>query len=214
MKKIFSASLIALLCGMTNNSLAQKDSLSYQAHTRSKHLDAAPPKFDIEEDIRLMTLLTEALEKDGLIDKKNPYKLEIKNGDFYINDKKQNKEVRDKYQKYFRKDKDDHYTIQNNGDRSASTANDDDLRKAQPKTGFRHADDTIKFDGVNYQKSLALMNQLITGLEKEGLLDSKKPYTLEVKVGELYINGNKQLKEVSDKFRKYFQSNNYALIND
>jgi hypothetical protein len=58
------------------------------------------------------------------------------------------------------------------------------------------------------------MHQLITGLEKDGLLDSKKPYTVQVKEGELYINGSKQLKEVSDRFRKYFQRNNYALMND
>jgi hypothetical protein len=161
-----------------------------------------------------MTLLTEALEQDGFIDKKNPYKLEIKGSDFYINDQKQTKEVRAKYQKYFRKDVDDHYTIQNDGDQSSSSLNKDEIQKYQPKTKYRHSDGTILFDGVSYQKSLVLMHQLITGLEKDGLLDSKKPYTVQVKEGELYINGSKQLKEVSDRFRKYFQRNNYALMND
>ena len=213
MKKIFSTSLLVMLCSVTNLAFAQTDTPPGDAKTRSIQVNRDRHAFDIEEDIRLMTLLTNALEQDGFIDKKNPYKLEIKGSDFYINDQKQTQEIRAKYQKYFRKN-DDHYTIQNDGDQSRSSLHKDDMQKYKPKTICRHSDDIILFDGVSYQKSLVLMHQLITGLEKDGLLDSKKPYTLQVKEGELYINGNKQLKEVSDKFRKYFQSNNYALTND
>jgi hypothetical protein len=214
MKKIFSTSLLVMLCCVSTLAFAQQDRHPGNAKTGSKHLNSERHRFDIEEDIRLMTLLTDALEQDGLIDKKNPYKLQIKGSDFYINDQKQTKEVRAKYQKYFRKDVNDQYTIQNDGDHSTSSLNKDDKLKYQPKTGPRHSDGNIQFDGISYQKSLQLMHQLITGLEKDGLLDSRKPYTLQVKEGELYINGSKQLKEVSDRFRKYFQSNNYALMND
>jgi hypothetical protein len=37
---------------------------------------------------------------------------------------------------------------------------------------------------------------------------------VQIKVGELYINRSKQSKEVSDRFKKYFSSNNYGFIND
>jgi len=67
------------------------------------------------------------------------------------------------------------------------------------------------FDPIQYMKELNLMNQLINGLEKDGLLDSKKPYWVNIKEGELYINGKKQPKEVSDKFRQFFQSDNYGF---
>jgi hypothetical protein len=134
MKKIFSTSLLVMLCCVTNLAFAQTDTPQGDSKTRSKHMNRDRHTFDIEEDIRLMTLLTEALEQDGFIDKKNPYKLEIKGSDFYINDQKQTKEVRAKYQKYFRKDVDDHYTIQNDGDQSSSSLNKDEIQKYQPKT--------------------------------------------------------------------------------
>jgi hypothetical protein len=213
MKKIFSTTLLVMLCCVTNLAFTQTGPATDDAKNSSKHVNRDRRTFDIEEDIRLMTLLTNALEQDGFINKRNAYKLEIKGNDFYINDERQTQEIRAKYQKYFRKG-DDHYTIQNDGDQSHSSRNKDDIQIHKPKTRCQQSDGTILFDGVSYQKSLVLMYQLITGLEKDGLLDSKKPYTLQVKEGELYINGNKQSKEVSDKFRKYFQSNNYALTND
>ena len=43
---------------------------------------------------------TNALETDGLINKKNGYSVEWQNGDLYINDKKQPKNISDKYRKY------------------------------------------------------------------------------------------------------------------
>ena len=56
-----------------------------------------------KEEIKNFNELTNALEKDGLIDKSKAYKIELRNGELYINDKKQPKEISDKYRKYFRK---------------------------------------------------------------------------------------------------------------
>ncbi len=50
-------------------------------------------------------------------------------------------------------------------------------------------------------------------LEKDGLIDKKKGYKLQLKDGELYINGTKQSKEISDKYSKYYQGKNNFTIN-
>jgi hypothetical protein len=51
-------------------------------------------------------------------------------------------------------------------------------------------------------------------LQKDGLIDKKKAYKIEVKDGELYIKDNKQTKEVSDKYRKYYKKDNFTINND
>lgn len=55
------------------------------------------------EEIKNLREFTDALEKDGLIDKSKAFKIEVKNGELYINDKKQSKEVSDKYRQYYKK---------------------------------------------------------------------------------------------------------------
>ncbi len=66
-----------------------------------------------KKEMLLMKEFTEALEKDGLIDKKKGYKIDVKKGELFINDMKQSKEVNDKYRKYF---KEEDYTIRTNGE--------------------------------------------------------------------------------------------------
>lgn len=87
-----------------------------------------------------------------------------------------------------------------------------------PNEGLRQSKkfdiDMPKFDPVKYQKDLKLMTLLIKGLHDDGFIDANKPYTVQIKEGELYINNKKQSKEVSDKFRKYFSGNNYGFTND
>lgn len=52
-------------------------------------------------------------------------------------------------------------------------------------------------------------------LEKDGLIDKKKGYRIEWKDGgDLYINGTKQSKEVSDKYHKYYKEGGYTISND
>lgn len=163
-----------------------------------------------KKDLELMSDLTNALEKVGLVDNKKPYKLEIKNGELYIDGKKQPKEVNDKFKRYF---KNDDYTISNDGDESRAKSNYD-IPKDKPKTGPQPGTNGPKFDPIEWQKELKLMYALINGLHDEGLIDKRKPYEIQIKEGELYIDRKKQPKEVSDKFRKYFYSDNYGFIND
>jgi hypothetical protein len=53
---------------------------------------------------------TNELQKDGLIDKTKEYKIEVKEGELFINDKKQSKETSEKYKQYYFKDS---FTINN-----------------------------------------------------------------------------------------------------
>ena len=49
-------------------------------------------------------------------------------------------------------------------------------------------------------------------LEKDGLIDKNKAYSLELKDGYLYINGKKQSKETTEKYRKYYMGKDHFKI--
>ncbi len=73
-------------------------------------------KVDIEKakvELKNLKEFTDELERDGLIDKKKGYRIQVKDGELYINGKQQPTQTRDKYKKYFRKD---NFTINNDGD--------------------------------------------------------------------------------------------------
>ncbi len=63
---------------------------------------------------------------------------------------------------------------------------------------------------------IAQLKEFTENLEKDGLIDRKKGYRIRIKKGELYINGTKQPKEVSDKYRKYFNNHDddYSISSD
>lgn len=91
-------------------------------HFDLSEIDAGKMKVEIEkamkdarksiekakEELKNIKDFTDALQSDGLINKLKPYKVEVKDGELYINGKKQTKEVNDKYRKYY---KSDHFTI-------------------------------------------------------------------------------------------------------
>jgi hypothetical protein len=64
------------------------------------------------------------------------------------------------------------------------------------------------------KKELAKMKEFTETLEKDGLIDRKKGYRIEIKDNELFINGTKQSKETTDKYRKYFKEYDYTLRSD
>lgn len=64
------------------------------------------------------------------------------------------------------------------------------------------------------KKQIALLKEFTESLEKDGLIDRKKGYKIEVKKGELYINGTKQPKEVNEKYKKYLTDDNFSIKND
>ncbi len=62
------------------------------------------------------------------------------------------------------------------------------------------------------KKELKELKEFRDALEKDGLIDKTKGYTIEWKNGgELYINGNKQSKEVSDRYRKYYKKDGFKM---
>lgn len=67
----------------------------------------------VREDIKLMNDFTDELQKDGLINKQKGYKVQVKDGELYINGTKQSKATSDKYRRFYKKD---NFTINTNGD--------------------------------------------------------------------------------------------------
>ena len=64
------------------------------------------------------------------------------------------------------------------------------------------------------KKELTLLKEFADTLEKDGLINKKKGYKIEIKSGELYINGTKQSKEVTDTYRKYFKEEDFSIRSD
>ncbi len=64
------------------------------------------------------------------------------------------------------------------------------------------------------KKEIASLKEFTETLEKDGLINRKKGFKIEIKKGEMYINGTKQSKEVNDKYRKYFGEEDYTIRSD
>jgi hypothetical protein len=82
-----------------NMALNNENRLKFEKEMRK----AQETMMKAREEFRNLKEFTDQLEKDGLIDKSKSYKIEVKSGELYINDKKQIKEVNDRYRKYYRK---------------------------------------------------------------------------------------------------------------
>ena len=61
---------------------------------------------------------------------------------------------------------------------------------------------------------LQQMKDFTDALAGDGLIDKKKGYNIEWKDGDLYINHQKQSKDVSDKYRKYESSGKIKMMPD
>lgn len=91
----------------------------------------------------------------------------------------------------------------------------------------------VQFDGANLEKIIddAMHNAMegldkakwevkswadfTKSLERDGLINLKKGYKIEWKDnGDLYINGNKQSKEVADKYHKYYKEGGFTISSD
>jgi hypothetical protein len=59
-------------------------------------------------------------------------------------------------------------------------------------------------EGIDKAKAkLRSLKTMFTDMEKDGLIDTRAGFTVNFKDGDLFINGKKQSKEVTDKYRKY-----------
>jgi hypothetical protein len=92
-----------------------KIDLNINSEKIKKDVGEAMEKAKVE--LKLMKEFTDALEADKLIDKKKGFKIEVIDGELHINEKKQTKEVSDKFRKFFKKD---NYTIQSDGNNGIS----------------------------------------------------------------------------------------------
>ncbi|MEJ7682441.1 MAG: hypothetical protein WKG06_32235 [Segetibacter sp.] len=63
----------------------------------------------------------------------------------------------------------------------------------------------------NAKEELKNLREFTDVLEKDGLIDKSKKYKIEVKNDELYIDGKKQSKEISDKYRQYYHKSNFTI---
>lgn len=64
------------------------------------------------------------------------------------------------------------------------------------------------------KEEMTSIKLFIGELEKDGLIDTSKPYKVEVKDGELYLNGARQSKEVNDKYRSFIKKGNFSINNN
>jgi hypothetical protein len=66
--------------------------------------------------------------------------------------------------------------------------------------------------GIDKAKAeLKLTKEMFTEMEKDGLVNSKKGFSIEYKNKDLYIDGIKQPGKVTDKYRKYFKEDPYKI---
>jgi hypothetical protein len=80
--------------------------------------------------------------------------------------------------------------------------------------------DKIDFDkimgearaGIDKAKEeLKLIKEMFVEMEKDGLVDPKKGFTVEYKNKELFIDGKKQSEKTTDKYRKYFKNDHFKM---
>ncbi|CAN5782646.1 hypothetical protein BH10BAC2_BH10BAC2_35600 [soil metagenome] len=81
------------------------DSKEFKAEIEEAMQDAKQEIEKAKQELHDLKDFTEALQKDGLIDKKKGYTIEwTKDGDLIINGKTQSKTISDKYSRYYKKD--------------------------------------------------------------------------------------------------------------
>lgn len=93
------------------------------------------------------------------------------------------------------------------------------------KKQIEEAKEKIRFDKLDIEKSLRKADEgikkaeaelkayqeMIYAMEADGLLDTKKDYTIRFNDGKLTINGNEQPESVTNKYRKYFKKDSVTL---
>ena len=66
----------------------------------------------------------------------------------------------------------------------------------------------------NAKVELKLIKEMFTEMEKDGLINGKKGFTVEYRNKELFIDGKKQPANVTDKYRKYFKKDHFKMTID
>lgn len=63
-----------------------------------------------------------------------------------------------------------------------------------------------------YKEQLKTLNEMVKEMEKDGLIQKGENADIKYKQGLLYINGQKQSKEITDKYRHYFKKANKQIV--
>ena len=84
----------------------------------------------------------------------------------------------------------------------------EDLKKAKEEMKMAQGE-MVKARATMYETK-----ELINKLSADGLIDFKNPYSIEIKEGELFINGTKQSKEVNEKYKSYLKDKNFSIKNE
>jgi hypothetical protein len=86
------------------------------------------------------------------------------------------------------------------------------LNNGEFKKQMEEAMNSAKKGIEGAKKELQQLKEFTGQLEKDGLIDKKQGYTIEWKNGgDLYINGKKQTKEISEKYKKYYKKDGYKI---
>jgi hypothetical protein len=61
------------------------------------------------------------------------------------------------------------------------------------------------------REEMRQMRAFTDALQADGLIDKSKPYKIEVKSGELYLNGVKQSKEINEKYKHFYKKDHFTI---
>jgi hypothetical protein len=79
----------------------KQEKFNFKKEMQKAHVELAKAK----EEMKGYQEMIYAMEKEGLLNTNEDYTIEYKDGELYVNDKKQSAETTNRYKKYFKKDK-------------------------------------------------------------------------------------------------------------
>lgn len=85
------------------------------------------------------------------------------------------------------------------------------LNTGKIKANIENAMKNAKMSMEGAKERLRNIKEFTDELENDGLIDKSKPYKIEVKGGELYIDGKKQSKKISDKYTNYYRKGDFTI---
>ncbi|HEX8677944.1 MAG TPA: hypothetical protein VF700_12020 [Segetibacter sp.] len=85
------------------------------------------------------------------------------------------------------------------------------INTGEIKANIEKAMKNAKISMEGAREELRNMKEFTDELEKDGLIDKSKAYKIAVKEGELYIDGKKQSKQISDKYRHYYRKSDFTI---
>lgn len=71
--------------------------------------------------------------------------------------------------------------------------------------------DEVKIGIEDAKEEIRQTKAMFTEMEKDGLISSKEGFKIEFKDGSLFINNNKQDKNITDKYRHYFKKDHFEI---